>query len=100
MRATRLDTSDLRAWRATKPQTRDVSRAVSQVLAGVPRQWHGAMRHLGDVRKDAPEWLACLDALDTLRAFEQAHGDASRWNSIARQQWRARIETIRGWRAR
>ena len=80
MRSVALDTSSLRAWRRSKPRQRDVTRAVAQVLAGVPRQWHGAMRHLGDMRRDAPEWLACVEALDALRAFEQAHGDASRWN--------------------
>ena len=74
--ARQLDTSSLRAWRTSKPRERDVQRAVRQVLAGVPRQWRGAMKHLGDVRKDAPEWLACLDALDSLREFERAHGDA------------------------
>lgn len=76
----KLDTSSLRAWRVSKPNESDVQRAVRQVLVGVPRQWRGAMKHLGDIRKDAPEWLACLDALDSLREFEQAHGDASRWN--------------------
>ena len=80
MRAADLDTSSLRAWRRSKPRQRDVTRAVAQVLAGVPRQWHGAMRHLGDMRRDAPEWLACVEALDALREFERAHGDASRWN--------------------
>lgn len=75
-----LDTSSLRAWRASKPTARDVAGAVRQLLDGVPRQWHGAMRHLGELRQDAPEWLACLDALDGLRAFERAHGDAARWN--------------------
>ncbi len=80
MRSAALDTSSLRAWRRSKPRERDVKRAVAQVLAGVPRQWHGAMRHLGDMRRDAPEWLACVEALDALREFERAHGDASRWN--------------------
>lgn len=75
-----LDTSSLRAWRESKPTGRDVEGAVRRLLAGVPRQWHGAMQHLGDLRNDAPEWLACLDALDELRAFERAHGDAARWN--------------------
>ncbi len=80
MRAPTLDTSSLRAWRATKPRPHDVQRAVREVLAGAPRQWHGAMRHLGALRQDAPEWAACLDALRNLRAFEDAHGNATRWN--------------------
>lgn len=78
--ASGLDTSSLRAWRATKPRVRDVGRAVRDLLSGVPMQWHPAMRHLGAIRADAPEWLACLDALGELRQFESTHGNASRWN--------------------
>ena len=37
----KIDTSSLRAWRRSKPRQRDVTRAVAQALAGVPRQWHG-----------------------------------------------------------
>lgn len=80
MRAATLNTDNLRAWNASKPGAGDVARAVREVLTGAPRQWHGAMRHLGAIRKDAPGWLACLEALDTLREFEQAHGNAARWN--------------------
>lgn len=80
MRAPTLDTSSLKAWRASKPRPHDVQRAVRQVLDGAPKQWHGAMRNLGALRQDAPEWAACLDALRNLRDFEAAHGNASRWN--------------------
>ena len=75
-----IDTRSMRAWNASKPRARDVRRAVLEVLSGVPAQWHPAMQHLGEIRKDAPEWLACLEALDDLRAFEDAHGNAARWN--------------------
>ena len=77
--AARLDTSSLRAWNANKPRRSDVAAAVSRIMAGVPAQWRGAMRHLGELRKDAPEWLACADALDTMRDFEQRHGNAISW---------------------
>lgn len=80
MGAAGIDTGSLRAWNASKPRPRDVQRAVRELLAGVPAQWHPAMRHLGAIRRDAPDWLACLDALDALRAFEHAHGHATRWN--------------------
>lgn len=80
MRAPTLDTSSLKAWRASKPRPHDVNRAVRQVIDGAPKQWHGAMRNLGALRQDAPEWAACLDALRNLREFEAAHGNASRWN--------------------
>ena len=75
-----LDTSSLSEWRRSKPQPRDVARAVAGLLRSVPRQWTGAMRHLGAIRNDAPQWLACLEALDGLRAFENEHGQAQRWN--------------------
>ncbi len=73
------DTSSLRAWRASKPHVNDVTRAVRHALDGVPVQWHQAMAHLGEMRKDAPGWLACLEALDAIREFETAHGNAARW---------------------
>ena len=74
------DTHNLRAWRQSRPHVADVARAVRQALGGVPVQWHSAMRHLGAMRQDAPGWLACLEALDTLRDFEEQHGNAARWN--------------------
>lgn len=38
------------------------------------------MRHLGELRQGAPSWLACLEALDAIRDFEESHGNATRWN--------------------
>ena len=74
------DTSSLRAWNASKPLVSDVTRAVRHALDGVPVQWRQEMEHLGDMRKDAPGWLACLEALETIKAFEDAHGNAAQWN--------------------
>lgn len=74
------DTSTLESWRATKAHRSDVARELARIRAGVPDQWHRAMLHLGTMRRDAPEWLSAVEALDTLRDFEQAHGDAVRWN--------------------
>ena len=74
------NTSSLHAWRASKPHVSDVARAVRHALDGAPSQWHREMQHLGDIRKDAPGWLACIEALETIKAFEENHGGAERWN--------------------
>ena len=75
-----INTKSLAAWNVTKATRGDVGRAVSELLASVPQQWHPAMRHIGQIRGDAPEWARCLDALNELREFENAHGQAQRWN--------------------
>lgn len=67
-------------WRASLPRKRHVARAAGELIEGAPVQWHGAMRHLADLRKDAPEWLACLEALERMDAFAQRYGGARQWN--------------------
>jgi len=75
-----INTASLDAWNKSKANAGDVRRAVRDLMNGVPMQWHPAMRHLGQIRGDAPDWARCLDALNELRAFEEAHGNAGRWN--------------------
>lgn len=75
-----LDTTSLRAWNRTKPRRRQVARAVRSLVAAVPAQWHDAIAHLSAMRRDAPEWLACAEALERIAAFDHDHGQAARWN--------------------
>lgn len=75
-----LDTSSLKAWRKTKPIARDVAAAVSKLFAGVPEQWHKAMRamNLGAVK--SAWWGDVCEALEGVGAFTARHGDAMHWN--------------------
>lgn len=77
--AARLDTSSIRAWNSNKPRRSDVAAQVRRIMDGAPAQWRGAMAHLGELRADAPEWLACADAIERLSDFERRHGEAKTW---------------------
>lgn len=76
-----IDTSSLKAWSKSLPTPRDVTKAVSEAINAAPRQWREPMQTMGfdKLRSDAPEWVACLEALERLRAFEDAHGNARKW---------------------
>lgn len=73
-------TASLAAWNESKPHISDIGRAVGAVIDGVPEQWRGAIKAMQLGRVASDWWGDICDALDKVRNFAKAHGDALRWN--------------------